>query len=125
MMSLIIIGSQLEPAMGHIKYFVTYILSGIAGSITSVIYNSMQSSYVISAGASGAIFGLFGAYAVCALFDIVKHRQVSFSRIAIISLLMVYNGTIDSSVDNAAHLGGMIFGALIAFICCICRKNKI
>ncbi len=125
MISLIVIGSQLEPSMGHIKFFVTYMLSGLAASLASVFYYYSQEANVISAGASGAIFGLFGAYAVYALFNMVKHRNVPFKRIAIISLLMLYNGMSNQSVDNAAHLGGMIFGCIIAFICCICRKNKI
>lgn len=125
MISLMVIGSQLEPSMGHIKFFVTYILSGLAASLASVFYYYSQGANVISAGASGAIFGLFGAYAVYSLFDMVKRRNAPFRRIALISLLMLYNGMYSQSVDNAAHLGGMIFGCIIAFICCICRKNKI
>lgn len=125
MISLFAVGSQLEPAIGHIKYTIIYILSGLAASMTSVLYHASTDAYVISAGASGAIFGLFGAYAVCSLFDMVKHKNLSFSRIAIISILMLYNGMANESVDNAAHLGGMIFGCIIAFICCICKKNKI
>ena len=125
MISLIVIGSQLEPFMGHFKFLLTYILSGLAASLTSVLYYYNQGTNVISAGASGAIFGIFGGFAVYSLFDMLGKRHAPFKRIAIISLLMLYNGMSSQSVDNAAHLGGMIFGCIFAFICCICKKNKI
>ncbi len=125
MLSLLAIGSQLEPAIGHIKFVIIYIFSGLCASITSVLYHAHMDELAISAGASGAIFGLFGAYAVYSLFDKLNGRQVPAMRIAIMALLVLANGFSTSTIDNAAHLGGMISGCIIAFICCICSKNKI
>lgn len=125
MITLFAIGYHLEPAIGHIKFSIIYMLSGLSASICSVLYYSSTEAAVLSAGASGAIFGIFGAYAVYALFDSRRQRSVPFSRVVIIALLMIFNGMVGESVDNAAHLGGIIFGSIIAFICCICQKNKI
>lgn len=125
MVTLLAIGSQLEPAIGHIKFIIIYMLSGLCASLTSVLYHAHMDSAVISAGASGAVFGIFGAYAVLALFDKLKGRTVPAMRIALMSILVLTNGFTSTSVDNAAHLGGMISGCIIAFICCICHKNKI
>ena len=125
MISLLAIGSQLEPAIGHIKFVIIYILSGLCGSLTSVFYHAHMEESVVSAGASGAIYGIFGAYAIFALFDKLKGNSVPATRIALISLLMLSSGMSSSSIDNAGHLGGIISGCIIAFICCICSKNKI
>ena len=125
MITLLALGSQLEPAIGHIKFVLIYILSGLCASLTSVLYHAHMDMDVISAGASGAVFGIFGAYAVLALFDKLKGRRVPATRIALMSILVLTNGFSSASIDNAAHLGGMISGCIIAFICCICRKNKI
>ena len=93
--------------------------------MSSVFYHAHIEESVVSVGASGAIFGIFGAYAVYALFDKLKGQNVSATKIALISLLMLFSGMNSTSIDNAAHLGGIICGCLIAFICCISCKNKI
>lgn len=125
MITLFAVGYFLEPSLGHVKYFLTYILSGLSGALCSALYYASKNEMLLSAGASGAIFGIFGAYAVCALFDMLKQKSVSFSRIAIVSILMLYIGMTNENIDNAAHLGGIIFGCFMAFICCICKKNEI
>ena len=125
MITLLSIGSQLEPSIGHIKFILIYVLSGLCASFSSVLYHWQMDSQTISAGASGAIFGIFGAYAICALFDKKQGKNIPATRIALISLLSLANGMTNSNIDNAAHLGGIISGCIIAFICCICRKNKI
>jgi len=125
MITLFAIGLQLEPYIGHIKYLIIYLLSGLMGSLSSVLYHCYLGESVLSAGASGAIFGVFGAYAIYALFEQRKGKSIPAMRIAMISLLMLLNGMTSGTVDNAAHLGGIITGCIISFICCICSKNKI
>lgn len=125
MMSLLAIGHQLEPAIGHIKFIAIYMISGLCSSLASVFYHAHMDESAISAGASGAIFGIFGAYAIFALFDKLKGRPVPAMRIALMSILVLASGFNSTSIDNAAHLGGIISGCIIAFICCICSKNKI
>lgn len=125
MITLLAIGSQLEPVIGHVKFIFIYMISGLCASLTSVFYHAHMDIDAVSAGASGAVFGIFGAYAIFALFDKLKGRKVPAMRISIMSLLVLINGFTTTSVDNAAHLGGIISGCIIAFICCICSKNKI
>jgi rhomboid protease GluP len=124
MISLVALGSQLEPDIGHLKFIIIYIVSGLCASLTSLYYHAQMEEPVISAGASGAIYGLFGAYVIYSLFGKLK-GNVAATKIALISVLMLLNGMSSVSIDNAAHLGGIISGCLIAFICCICSKNKI
>ena len=125
MFSLFIIGYQLEPVMGHIKYVILYLISGIGASICSALYFTNLEIPAIAMGASGAIFGIFGAYITFALMGKIEKRYVSYPRLIIAAFLMLYNGMQQESIDNAAHLGGIIIGSIIAYIYCICQKNKI
>lgn len=125
MFSLFIIGYQLEPVMGHIKYTILYLISGIGASICSALYFIKIEVPAIAMGASGAIFGIFGAYVTFALMGKIEKRYISYPRLILAAFLMLYNGMQQESVDNAAHLGGVIIGSIIAYIYCICQKNKI
>lgn len=125
MVTLCAIGSQLENSYGHVKFIITYLVSGLVASGASLAYHAYLGEPVYSLGASGAIFGIFGAYAIFALLNRKKDEPVPAIRIGFVALLMFINGFTASYVDNAAHLGGLIAGSIISFICCICSKNKI
>ena len=125
MLSLFVIGFQLEPAIGHIKFTILYLISGIGASICSVLYYNNIEVISIGIGASGAIFGLLGAYISLSLLGRIDRRDVSYSRLIIAAGLMLYFGMQQEAIDNAAHLGGIIIGSIIAYIYCICSKNKI
>ena len=108
MYALYIIGSQIESFYGKIKYIAIYLISALSGSLLSMAF----SHNVVSAGASGAIFGLLGAmlhfgYKYRAyLGDVVK------SQILPIIVLNLVLGFVLTGVDNAAHIGGLIAGIL-------------
>ena len=119
------IGSQLEVSFGHFKYLLTYILSGLIASLVSFGYHFYLGEPIFSMGASGAIFGVFGAYAIHSIFDNKDNKPMPALKIGFVALIMLINGMTASYVDNAAHLGGIVAGSIISFICCICRKNKI
>lgn len=125
MFSLFIIGYQLEPIIGHIKYLLLYIISGIGASICSTLYYTNIQVTAIAMGASGAIFGIFGAYITFALLGKIEKQYISYPRLIIAAGLILFNGMQQQSIDNAAHLGGVIIGSIIAYIYCICSKNKI
>ena len=125
MFSLFIIGYQLEPVMGHIKYIILYLISGIGASVCSALYFTSTEIPAIAMGASGAIFGIFGAYITYALLGKMEKQTISYPRLIIAAFLMLFNGMQQEAVDNAAHLGGVIIGSIIAYIYCICQKNKI
>ena len=118
MLMLALLGRELEPVKGYIRYLITYFVSGIGGNIVSMgmILMTTPARNVVSAGASGAIFGLVGA----TLGTLLKTKQAvgRLGRRGIIVMLIfsLYVGFTSDGVDNAAHVGGVIFGFLISLI---------
>jgi rhomboid protease GluP len=103
----------IEPVIGSVRYAIIYFLSGIAGSIASICWYDNT----VSVGASGAIFGLFGAILAMTLTGIFAKEEkksilMLFGPYVLISLLMGLSG----GIDNAAHLGGLMAGAVVALI---------
>ena len=118
MLMLALLGRELEPVKGYVRFLITYFVSGIGGNIVSMgmILMTNPARNVVSAGASGAIFGLIGA----ALGTMLKSKQPvgRLGRRGIIVMLIfsLYVGFTSDGVDNAAHVGGVLFGFLISLI---------
>ncbi len=112
MYSLWIIGNQVENFVGKFKFLAIYLMSGLMGSLFSLIFlgNSM------SIGASGAIFGLMG----CLLYFGYHYRLYLSStltrQIIPIIVLNLALGFMVNGIDNAAHIGGLIGGYLATMI---------
>ena len=119
MYSLLIIGKQLESFLGKWKFLIVYLGSGILGSLLSVVVHSS-----ISAGASGAIFGLlgsllyFGYHYRLYLGTVLKTQVIP---IIIINLLI---GFMVPGIDNFAHIGGLVGGYLLTMILGVPGKTK-
>ncbi len=111
MYSLYVIGPQVESFYGKVKYLFIYLFSGITGSILSL---SFASTYSVSIGASGAIFGLLGATLYFGYHYRVYLGNVLKSQIIPIILLNLFIGFIVSGIDNFAHVGGLIGGIFAA-----------
>jgi len=107
MYSLYIVGSQLESFYGKTKYLFIYLASGITGSLFSVLLTDG-----LSAGASGAIFGLFGALLYFGYHYRVYLGTVIKSQIIPLITLNLMIGFMSSGIDNWAHIGGLIGGLL-------------
>lgn len=107
--ALYVIGVQLESYFGKIKYIIIYLLSAISASLMSIIFSNS-----ISAGASGAIFGLLGALLYFGYHYRVYLGNVLKSQIIPLILVNLLIGFMDQGIDNAAHIGGLIGGFLIA-----------
>lgn len=122
MIVLILVGWNLELTVGKIKYLVIYIGSGLCGNIVSAVWDIRMGEYVVSAGASGAVFGLIGALLYAALRDRGRSGGVSGRRLIFMILLMLYYGFSSTGVDNAAHVGGLLSGFLFAVL--LYRKQK-
>ena len=107
MFALIMIGPQLEAALGRTRYLALYVLSALGGSTLSFLVSSPTQ---IGVGASGAIFGLFGA------FYVVVRRLGGQTRPVLvllgINLLITFSLPI---IDWRAHIGGLVTGGLVAF----------
>ena len=101
------LGWQLEPVIGKVKYLLIYFISGLGGSGLSFAWNVMHEEQSVSAGASGAIFGLMGALLYVVMLMV---------------LLGLYCGMTSTGVDNLAHIGGLVCGFILALI--LYRKKK-
>lgn len=111
--ALYIFGTQIERLMGHKKFLLFFLFSGIGANIVTFFFSNPGS---LSAGASGSLFGLFGVF----LYLIRHHKEIITpeGRKSIISLLVV-NLVFTILVPNisiTAHLGGLVIGYLLSFI---------
>ena len=111
MYSLYVIGPQLESFFGKIKYIIIFIISGIIGNLLSMAF--LQNNYV-SVGASGAIFGLLGALLYFGYHYRVYLSGVIKSQIIPLIILNLSIGFLATSINNLAHIGGLIGGILIS-----------
>ena len=117
MLSLLVLGYATENAVGHVRFAVIYMLSGFMAGVVSLIYNQyIQADPAVACGASGAIFGLAGALLVLVIRGNKGRRGTEVIRYVIYLVLSLYSGFVDPSIDNAAHVGGFIFGLLICLL---------
>lgn len=105
--SLYVIGSQIENFMGKWKYLIIYFVSAITGSMLSALLSDGA-----SIGASGAIFGLMGSLLYFGYHYRVYLGNVLKSQIIPLILLNLLIGIITPGIDNFAHIGGLVGGAL-------------
>jgi membrane associated rhomboid family serine protease len=106
MYALYLFGPQLEAALGRLRFVALYVLSALGGSALSYAFASPVQP---SLGASGAVFGLLGAY-------LVINRRLGRDNTPVLVLLAInfVYGFLVPRIDWRAHLGGLITGALIA-----------
>ena len=110
MYALYIIGSQIESFIGKRKYIIVYLFSALTSSLLSMAF---LDSNTYSLGASGAIFGLFGALIYFGYHYRVYLGNVMRSQIIPILMLNLALGFMLTGIDNAAHIGGLLGGGLI------------
>ena len=121
MYALFVIGTQIEYLYGRFKYFFIYIFSAIMGSLFTV---ALSSSNTVSAGASGAIFGLLGSM----LYFGYNYRgyigNSIINQVIPVILLNVVIGFTTPGIGNAAHIGGLIGGYIISMMLGIDSKDE-
>ena len=105
MITLAIIGSPVEAELGKARFTTVYLLSAFGGSVASYL---LSSANVLGVGASGAIFGLFGAY-----FVLARRLRWEMTNIVILIVVNLVIGFASSTIDWRAHLGGLITGAVV------------
>ncbi len=126
MFSLLVLGYTLERVMGPVRYGVLYFLSGILAGLTSIVYNVyISGGYAVSCGASGAVYGLTGALLILLIFGSRGRKSTELVRYLLYIGLSIYSGAMDPSIDNAAHVGGFVFGALICLIMYKVRRMEV
>lgn len=107
--ALYVIGAQLESYLGKFKYIIIYLFSGMMGALFSMTFGG----YTSSIGASGAIFGLMGSLVYFGYHYRVFLGNVVKSQIIPLIVINLIIGFTMSGIDNFAHIGGLIGGALI------------
>lgn len=116
MFVLLIIGRYLERSLGRVRYLILYLVSGIGASLLSLLFDLYTKSYGLSAGASGAIFGVKGGLLYLAVKNRGKLDGPSENSLLIVIAVSLADGFFGSGIDNAAHIGGLITGILLAVI---------
>lgn len=116
-----IAGTQAERGVGHLRFFLIYMLSGIAASLFSCAYYMLADINTVSAGASGAIYGVIGIV----LYLTAKNRgrigsKKMMTRVSVVLIFLIYSNlmNIGTQVDVAAHITGLIFGILLSLAFC-------
>lgn len=122
MVVLVLIGWNLEREIGAVKYLIIYLLSGLGGNLLSAWWEILTAGYAISAGASGAVFGLIGALLYAAIRNHGRIGEVSGRGIVFMIIVSLYYGFTSSGVDNMAHIGGLVTGFLSAVL--LYRKHN-
>jgi len=114
---LYLIGPELERLLGPVRYLAIYILSAVGGS---VLYYYLQ-PHGFAAGASGAIFGLFGAWVVVSR----RLRRDSRGILVLVAINLAFGFIYHNTIAWQAHIGGLITGALLtAAYAYAPRKNR-
>jgi rhomboid protease GluP len=113
---LLSIGMFTERLFGRVGFLVLYILAGIGGSLTSLAWHPV----LVSAGASGSVFGLYGGllgYLASQRRQIPSQKVMALTKSA--GIFLLYNiiyGASKSNVDMGAHLGGFATGLVLGFV---------
>ena len=114
MLNFFILGIFIERLFGHLRFLLIYLVTGVISVIASFYFAPQD----VSVGASGAIFGLVGAYSI---FILVHRRAFSRGGIPAIAWLVVIValnlgiGLVIPNVDNYAHVGGFLSGCLLGW----------
>ena len=111
-------GEIVEKTVGRIRYLILFFLSGICGNLFSAVYELSTGSFYESIGASGAVFGLVGGHFYLVLAKKGRAAGMSVQRMVLMIALSLYSGFQSVMVNNAAHLGGLLGGFLLAFLLC-------
>lgn len=109
-------GPFLEEALGHLKFLFLYIVSAVGSSYISYMQMYKSGDYAVSAGASGAIFGVIGGL----LWVVIRHKgnyeTLTTKGMIFMIALSLYYGISTAGVDNWSHLGGLLIGFFLSIL---------
>ena len=119
MVALLAFGDMIERRMTRARYLLLYLVSGLGASAFScaVYHYVKENDFVVSAGASGAIYGLMGAMlAMLIRYPALRRREYG-ARFGIFILYLIYSFVkAGDGVNVAAHFGGFVFGMILFWI---------
>jgi rhomboid protease GluP len=114
MLNFVVLGVFFERLVGHLRFLFIYLVTGIISIIASFYFMPQE----ISVGASGAIFGLVGAYSIFVLMHRRAFRRGGIPALLWLVIVVVGNlsiGFFVPNVDNYAHLGGLLSGCILGW----------
>ena len=114
MIILFLLGERLEHVIGKVNFILIYLLSGIFSSVFSCIYDIYVNDMVVSAGASGAVFGIIGALIYILAVSKRMVEGLELRSMILMTVLMLYYGFTSSNVDNIAHIAGGLIGFVLS-----------
>ena len=124
MLVLLFIGDCLERNLGKIRYGLLYLLGGAGANLLSLFHELYSKEYVVSAGASGAVFAVIGGL----LYIVIRNKghieNFSSRQLLILAFLSLYHGLTSTGVNNTAHLGGLLCGFLLGILFYHKRKTE-
>ena len=109
-------GNILEDAMGSVKFLILYILAGLGGSGLSYAMMMQSGTYSVTAGASGAVFGLVGGLVWVVIRHCGRYKTLTGRGMLVMVALCLYYGVSSVNVDNWGHVGGLITGFILALL---------
>lgn len=115
------VGLLLESYLKKRDFLLTYLFCGLVASLSSLYWNTD----IVSAGASGAIFGMYGILVVTILFNIID-KKTNGTLLISIGTLIVLNiaNSFKAGIDGAAHIGGLLAGLLFGCILAFMVKHR-
>jgi membrane associated rhomboid family serine protease len=116
MYTLYIFGQVLEPMLGKARFFALYLISAFGGSVAVLLFGDPASTVV---GASGAIFGMMGAYFI--LLRAIGQQSGQLMGLIAINLVFSF---LNQGISWQAHIGGLIVGGAVAGIYAATRKAE-
>lgn len=116
MLVLFVLGGRLERTVGKLKYLLIYLLGGMGGNLLCIFLELDSGDFAVSAGASGTVFAVMGAM----IYAVIRGRghieDLSARQVVIMVAFSLYFGFTSEGVDNAAHVGGLICGFIMAVL---------
>ena len=122
MLILGLMGFRLEHTLGSVRFALLYLGAGLCGNLLSLYQEWMTEDFAVSAGASGAVFGVVGGLIAWAVFHKGKVEGLTTKGLFGMAALSLYYGFSTAGVDNWGHIGGISGGFLLGGIFAICSK---
>ena len=116
MLVLFVLGGRMERTVGRIRYLLIYLLGGMGGNILCLLLEMRSGDFAVSAGASGAVFAVMGAMIYAVIRGKGHVEDLSTRQVLIMAAFSLYFGFTSEGVDNAAHVGGLICGFILAVL---------
>jgi rhomboid protease GluP len=122
MLLLLFLGETLEQEVGSVKFLYIYLGSGIFANVVSLWADIQSGQAVVSAGASGAIYGVIGAILFIVLVNKGRLEYITLRRLLFMIALSLYYGFSSTGIDNVAHVSGLLIGFTLALS--VYRRKK-